>query len=87
MIKYLLFIYLGVNFISNAQDFYLDNQWQSLGPNTTPGYFRKMSSLGIGPTEFIKATPHQKGLLLTGSISGGLFYSTNGGDLWINAGS
>jgi len=87
MIKYLLFIYLGVNFISNAQDFYLDNQWQSLGPNTTPGYFRKMSSLGIGPTEFIKATPHQKGLLLTGSIPGGLFYSTNGGDLWINAGS
>ncbi len=82
-----IFFLLNTSNFSFSQDIYLKNQWECLGPNNTPGYFKQMSSLGIGPTEFIKSTPLQEGLLLTGSISGGLFYSTDRGETWQNSGS
>jgi hypothetical protein len=89
MNKIQLSLFFTLNFINTSfsQDFYFENQWESIGPNNTPGYFNKMSSLGIGPTEFIKSTPLQEGLLLTGSINGGLFFSTDRGNVWQNAGS
>ncbi len=80
-------ILMSITHYCFSQDVYLKNQWECIGPNNTPGYYKKLSSLGIGPTEFIKATPLQKGLLLTGSISGGLFYSTDRGETWQNSGS
>lgn len=82
----LIFTFSFIN-VSFSQDFYFENQWECIGPNNTPGYFNKMSSLGVGPTDFIKSTPLQEGLLLTGSIPGGLFFSTDRGEVWQNAGS
>ncbi|MGV6861964.1 MAG: WD40/YVTN/BNR-like repeat-containing protein [Putridiphycobacter sp.] len=83
----LTFFFCWLAFSSISQDFYLENQWTTIGPYSTPGYTQKLSSLGLGPIEFVKATPLKKGLLLAGAINGGLFYSADGGESWVNAGS
>lgn len=67
--------------------FTLNRSWIPLGPDTIPNSPSNQSARGVGPIEFIRTTPLQKGLLLAGSLNGGLFYSDNGGDYWINAGS
>ena len=74
-------------FFSFSQDYDLNNQWYSIGPEELPSPNSNSSSKGIGPIEFIRTTPLEKGLLLAGSLSGGLFYSTDGGEYWLNSGS
>ena len=46
-----------------------------------------MSANGIGPIEFIRLNQEVPGLMLAGSLNGGLFYSKDGGEQWINSGS
>ena len=58
-----------------------------MGPNELPSPNSNSSSKGIGPIEFIRTTPLTKGLLLAGSLDGGLFYSSDGGNNWLNTGS
>ena len=86
MIKFLFFL-IGVGnfYVSTAQDFELNNQWYTIGPLSEPT--SKLSSKGIGPVEFIRTTSLKKGLILAGSLHGGLFFTTDGGENWINAGS
>jgi len=79
--------FLGLTFFNHAQNFDLENQWYSIGPNELPSPNSNSSSKGIGPIEFIRTTPLEKGLLLAGSLSGGLFYSSDGGEYWLNSGS
>lgn len=70
-----------------AQPYDFMSAWENLGPEEKPLEDRKSSATGIGPLEFIKACKTKEGLLLAGSLNGGLFYSENGGEQWINAGS
>lgn len=78
------------NFHTNLKRRYktvTQNPWKELGPNKlTQG-----SAKGNGPTEFVTffndGTPESTDYLLTGSLNGGLFYSTNGGENWSNAGT
>jgi len=70
-----------------AQDFALENQWYTIGPYQEPKSVNNSSSRGIGPVEFIRTTPLKEGLILAGSLHGGLFYTTDGGENWLNAGS
>jgi len=74
-------------FIGFSQNYDLNNQWYSIGPNELPSPNSNASAKGIGPIEFIRTTPLEKGLLLAGSLSGGLFYSTDEGEYWLNSGS
>lgn len=82
----LITIFVAVN-VLQAQSPYLKNQWYTIGPITEPSPNSAASSKGIGPVEFIRSTKLQEGLLLAGSLNGGLFYTTNGGENWLNAGS
>lgn len=71
----------SANHISTNIPVILD-PWIELGPTN------KTSSLvGIGPIEFIDIHPTATSKMLCGSLSGGLFYSTNAGVNWSNAGS
>lgn len=65
----------------------LDHHWQPLGPTKKPLEDKRQSATGIGPVEFIRASEVKEGWLLAGSINGGLFYSKDGGEQWISAGS
>ena len=88
MIKILATIlFCSTTLLSNAQDYDLNNQWYSIGPEELPSPNSNSSAKGIGPIEFIRTTPLEKGLLLAGSLSGGLFYSNDGGEYWLNSGS
>lgn len=78
------FLFIGV---LNAQDLYLENHWYTIGPIEEPSPNSKASSKGIGPVEFIRTTKLQEGLILAGSLNGGLFYTSDGGENWLNAGS
>lgn len=75
------------SFFSIAQDYSFDKQWENLGPLEKPLENKRMSANGIGPVEFIHAHQKVEGLMLAGSLNGGLFYTTDGGKQWINAGS
>lgn len=72
---------------SQAQDYNFDGQWEILGPLEKPIEDGRRSANGIGPIEFITANQQIEGLLLATALNGGLFYSTDGGEQWINAGS
>jgi hypothetical protein len=88
MIKYLsVLVFVLSNFIGLTQNYDLNNQWYSIGPEELPSPDSRASAKGIGPIEFIRTTPLEKGLLLAGSLTGGLFYSTDGGEYWLNSGS
>ncbi len=80
-------VFVIVTFFSHTQNYDLKNQWYTIGPTELPSPNSNSSSKGIGPIEFIRTTPLEKGLLLVGSLSGGLFYSSDGGMNWSNAGS
>ena len=75
------------SFLCFSQNISLTNQWYSIGPEELPSPNSNASAKGIGPIEFIRTTRLEKGLLLAGSLSGGLFYSTDGGEYWLNSGS
>lgn len=70
-----------------SQDFNEVKPWISIGPNEPPTNPISRDDAGIGPVEFIRVHPNKQGHLLAGSLSGGLFYSNNGGELWQTCGS
>ncbi len=80
----IFFLIVGTGF-SQTPPF--NNQWESVGPNEKPYSPNKRADLGIGPVEFIRANESKQGYLLAGSLNGGLFYTEDGGELWINSGS
>ena len=81
------FLVLFFSLSAYGQGFNFSKQWQYLGPDSIPGYHKKRSDVGIGPVEFIRVHPTKEGHLLAGSLNGGLFFSENRGEQWINAGS
>lgn len=87
MTNYLVLILALASSFLSAQDLNLENQWYNLGPIEEPSPESAASSKGIGPVEFIRTTELQKGLILAGSLNGGLFYTVDGGESWLNAGS
>ncbi|WP_066758535.1 WD40/YVTN/BNR-like repeat-containing protein [Crocinitomix algicola] len=61
--------------------------WQPIGPMDEPENPRNLSASGIGPVEFIQLNKNKKGAGFAGSLNGGLFYSDDDFNSWINAGS
>lgn len=80
----LLLIFSSVGF---GQRWILNKSWEPLGPDSMPHTSKERADAGIGPIEFIRVNQKVPGLYLAGSLSGGLFYSDNGGEQWYNAGS
>lgn len=70
-----------------AQDYDFNKQWSYLGPDKKPLEDKRQSATGIGPVEHIAVNERVEGHLLASSINGGLFYTTDGGKNWVNAGS
>lgn len=87
MHKILSGLFIFLSFTLNAQTDGLSGSWEFLGPEKKPLEDRRQSATGIGPVEFIESNKSTEGLLLAGSLNGGLFYTTDGGEQWINAGS
>lgn len=87
----LMRILFGLIFLSAsltwAQDYNFSNTWQNLGPEEKPYEVSRRSATGIGPVEFIRVYQKEQGHLLAGSLWGGLFYSSDNGESWINSGS
>jgi hypothetical protein len=68
------------------------NPWREIGPTNTPYPVKNGASnggqeMGVGPIEFIKIHPSSPSNMICGSLYGGLFYTTNSGNFWQNAGS
>lgn len=80
-----LIILLSSN--SFCQNDGMSNSWSFLGPDKKPLEDKRQSATGIGPVEFIEANKAVPGLLLAGSLNGGLFYTKDGGEQWVNSGS
>ncbi len=59
--------------------------WQEVGPFAKPA--GTVSATGTGPIEFITFYNPSPSHMLCGSSAGGLFYSTNSGLTWLNAGT
>ena len=82
------------NLNSNIWENYDNIDWQEIGP-TKPNIDplgvseagTQKSGPGTGPIEFLKFSPSDPTKMICGSVSGGLFISTNSGQSWINAGS
>lgn len=82
-----LFILL-INFqISHAQSYNFSGRWECLGPLDKPESPNDINACGIGPVEFIRVFQPDSKYILAGSISGGLFFSEDRGENWINSGS
>lgn len=58
--------------------------WNELGPKRRP---EQGGQAGIGPTHFVTINRSNPNMMLTGAFEGGLFYSPDGGENWVNAGS
>lgn len=82
-----LMVLLSTSFLSRGQINDFNNEWTSIGPNVTPNNPNFRSDGGVGPVEFIRVSDRQEGLLLAGSLNGGLFHSIDGGENWTNSGS
>lgn len=74
-------------YYSNTRDnytYYNTDDWREIGPN-------KNNYVGIGPTEFLtffdNGTDTSTKYMLTGSLTGGLFYSVNSGISWNHGGT
>ncbi len=65
----------------------VSSDWTELGPFNQPSESVSMIGQvgGTGVVHFITIDPQNSNALVTGSPSGGLFYSTNGGNDWLNA--
>ena len=72
---------------SFAQSFKYGQNWIEIGPTETPKNEKFRGDAGVGPVEFIRIHQKHPNHLLAGSLSGGLFYSKDAGENWINAGS
>lgn len=80
-------MYLFIVTTAFAQPYNFSNAWQFLGPFDKPESPNNISAVGIGPIEFIRVYQKNPKHLLAGSLSGGLFFSEDGGENWINSGS
>lgn len=58
--------------------------WNELGPKRRP---EQGGQVGIGPTHFVTINRTNPNMMLTGAFESGLFYSPDGGENWVNAGS
>lgn len=69
----------------NKQNKDLDNtdDWFELGPYKDT----ENISYGIGPIEFVSINKNNPSQILAGSLNGGLFYSSDNSNSWINFGS
>lgn len=83
----LLISFLFLNTITSAQNFKYGDNWQSIGPNIAPIHKSGRPDAGIGPVEYIRVYQKKSNHLFAGSLSGGLFYSDDAGENWINSGS
>ena len=83
----ILFLFFFIHTLGFAQNRNYNMQWESLGPNSAPYSKNHRSDLGIGPVEFIRVNQQKEGFLLAGSLNGGLFFTEDGGENWINSGS
>lgn len=79
------------NFYENLQDSYeyiTEGPWHELGPNAVN--YSNINK-GVGPVEFLtffdNGTPGSTQYMLTGSLPGGLFYSTDFGNTWNKTGT
>lgn len=82
-IIFLVFLFPLVVF--SQYDF--NKQWEFLGPDDKPNVLKPQSASGVGPIEFIRVFQQDTKNLLAGSNLGGLFFSEDGGENWIPAGS
>lgn len=74
-------------YYANTRDdysYFNSDEWHEIGPN-------KNNNVGIGPTEFLtffdNGTDTSTKYMLTGSLTGGLFYSVNSGISWNHGGT
>lgn len=81
------FFFLIFSFAASGQSYDFGKSWQFVGPFDKPDSPTNMSASGVGPVEFIRVHKKNPTHLLAGSISGGLFFSEDGGENWINSGS
>ncbi len=80
------FLFIFLSAVVVGQDFNIDGRWENMGPVDLPIY-KHISTTGTGPVEFVQISSKKTDYMLAGSLYGGLFFSNNGGELWINAGS
>ncbi len=85
--KIITLLLLLFSFLSFGQLTGFNNEWVSIGPNKYPTNPKFRGDAGVGPIEFIRVYQKKEGYLLAGSLHGGLFFSENGGDSWVNSGS
>lgn len=75
---------------SNASYCDSGNDWWEIGPLEPPSGTMTANNgthMGAGAVHFVKIHPNSNNIMLTGSNTGGLFYSTNAGVTWENSGS
>lgn len=82
-----ILVFLFFSSTAFAQNYNFDNAWQFVGPFDKPDSPTNMSASGLGPVEFIRVFQKNPQHLLAGSMSGGLFFSEDAGENWINSGS
>jgi hypothetical protein len=83
--------YLSI--IESSEDYSSINvDWNELGPLQCPGdkypqhwYYYRIK--GTGRCYFIEFDPQDSSKMFTGSPTGGLFYSLDGGESWLNGGT
>jgi hypothetical protein len=83
----LLILFLFPSSLIWSQEYDFSRSWSSLGPDKKPLEDSFQSANGIGPIEFISPNRKNKGWYLVGALNGGLFYTENGGEQWLSAGS
>lgn len=67
-----------------------DVEWHEIGPldkptGTMPANYGQ--SAGIGPIEFVRFYKDDPDYMICGSTNGGVFFSDDGGNNWVNAGT
>lgn len=81
------FIFILLPFQLFAQNWEFNNSWVNIGPNDVPFAKDYKYAAGTGPVECIRIAPSNPQYMLMSSLNGGIFYSENGGEQWLNAGT
>ncbi|MEO9532672.1 MAG: hypothetical protein ABJG68_16715 [Crocinitomicaceae bacterium] len=87
MLKSFLLLFSFSLFIGFSQDYDFSKSWTFLGPDEKPQEDRRQAATGIGPVDHIDMHPLNSKAMLCSSINGGLFFTKDGGEQWINSGS
>ncbi|MCD4698390.1 MAG: T9SS type A sorting domain-containing protein [Bacteroidales bacterium] len=69
-------------FLQSFEYWQKEDTWDEIGPLTSSGN----STFDVGRLSFICVDPENDSIVLAGSPNGGLYYTLNKGDSWINAG-